>query len=96
MSLLLVLVMLRSKTLSCDNVAADRVRVKLSVTFTASSASRTKLNVFEIEVSRVSTKTIGLYLVSARILSSETLCASTRCRVSCGSAFLNINHNNSH
>ena len=71
------------ETLSCDRVAADRVRL------TMSSTSNTWLRVYEIKVSRVPTMTIGLYLVSARIISSKTMRVSRWCRVS-GSAFLII------
>ena len=54
-----------TRTLSCDRVTADRVRV------TMSSTSSQQLYVYEITVARVPTMTIGLYLVSARIISSE-------------------------
>ena len=72
-----------SKTLSCDRVTADRVRLTMSGT------QRTYLAVWEIKVPRVPTTTIGLYLVSARIISSKTMRVSRWCRVS-GSAFLII------
>ena len=52
-----------TETLSCDRVTADRVRLAMS------STSSTTLKVYEIKVPRVPTITIGLYLVSARIVS---------------------------
>ena len=59
-------------TLSCDRVTADRVRL------TMSSTEVTGLMVFEIQVTGVPTMTIGLYLLSARIItiSSEIVRAS--------------------
>ena len=72
-----------NETLSCAKVTADRVRL------TMSSTSNTYLGVYEIKVTRVPTMTIGLYLVSARIISSKTMRVSRWCRVS-GSAFLII------
>ena len=52
-----------TETLSCAKVTADRVRL------TVSSTRSTYLAVYEITVLRVPTMTIGLYLVSARIVS---------------------------
>ena len=77
------------ETLSCDRVTADRVRLTLS------STSSTALVVYEITVTGVPTMTIGLYLVSARIISSKTMRTfrdGVECRV-CGSALV-INHIN--
>ena len=58
--------------LSCDRVTADRVRL------TMSNTEVTGLMVFEIQVTGVPTMTIGLYLLSARIItiSSEIVRAS--------------------
>ena len=52
-----------TETLSCAKVTADRVRL------TMSSTDSTFLEVFQIKVLRVPTMTIGLYMLSARILS---------------------------
>ena len=54
-----------NETLSCDKVSVDRVRLAMSNT------SRTYLWVYEIKVLtlRVPTMTIGLYMLSARIVS---------------------------
>ena len=57
------------ETLSCDRVTADRVRL----TMTTTTRTKTQLYVFEIKVTGVPTMTIGMYLVSARIVSSKTL-----------------------
>ena len=51
------------ETLSCAKVTADRVRL------TESSTRETYLYVYKITVTGASTITIGLYLVSARIVS---------------------------
>ena len=56
-----------SDPLSCDRVTADRVRLTMTTT------SVTQLYVYEIKVTGVPTMTIGLYLVSARIISSKTM-----------------------
>ena len=56
-----------TETLSCAKVTADRVRL------TVSGTSRTRLYVFEITVTGVPTMTIGMYLVSARIISTKTM-----------------------
>ena len=61
----------RNETLSCDRVTADRVRLTMSNTL--SKTSSTYLRVYEITVTGVPTMTIGLYLVSARIVSSKTM-----------------------
>ena len=52
-----------TETLSCAKVTADRVRL------TVSGTSSTYLAVYEITVLRVPTMTIGLYMLSARIVS---------------------------
>ena len=52
-----------NETLSCAKVTADRVRL------TMSSTSSSYLWVYEIKVLRVPTMTIGLYMLSARIVS---------------------------
>ena len=52
-----------NETLSCAKVTADRVRLTMSGT------SSTVLAVYEITVLRVPTMTIGLYMLSARIVS---------------------------
>ena len=49
-----------TETLSCAKVTADRVRLTMSGTYLA---------VYEITVLRVPTMTIGLYMLSARIVS---------------------------
>ena len=56
-----------TETLSCDRVTADRVRLAVS------STTATALAAYEITVTGVPTMTIGLYLVSARILRFETV-----------------------
>ena len=73
-----------TETLSCAAVTADRVRL------TISSTQLAHLFVFEIKITRVLTITIGLYLLSARIVSSKTMRVSRWCRVY-GSALI-INH----
>ena len=52
-----------TETLGCAKVTADRVRL------TVSGTSSTYLAVYEITVLRVPTMTIGLYMLSARIVS---------------------------
>ena len=74
-----------TETLSCDNVAADRVRLRIAGLW----FKTTNLLVWGIKVTQAHTMTIGLYLVSARILSSKTMRATRQCRV-CGSAFFII------
>ena len=61
----------RNETLSCDRVTADRVRLTMSNTL--SGTSSTYLTVWEITVTGVPTMTIGMYLVSARIISTKTM-----------------------
>ena len=73
-----------TETLSCAAVTADRVRL------TMSSTQLAYLFVLEIKVTGVLTITIGLYLLSARIVSSKTMRVSRWCRVY-GSALI-INH----
>ena len=80
-----------TETLSCDRVTADRVRLTVSSTITKSSA----LAVYEITVTGVPTMTIGLYLVSARIISPKTMRTfrdGVECLVYCSA--LVINHIN--
>ena len=66
-----------TETLSCAKATADRVRL------TMSRSEVTRLGVWEITVTGVPTMTIGLYLVSARIVSSKTMRVSRWCRAYC-------------